>query len=489
MKKIFTNKFINNPKLCYQNNENLDTNKQYPEEFKIVENQNYYLTFKDIYKKDLNKLKREVLLEKENRNIREILANFNKKCENKEWVDYLLKNSLFSPNELKRIGVLLAIFAYQIQKSKKTANYFENIIKNFTNFLSQKKPTENSAKNLRNLLVNLEKKILNSNESKENLKVSEKDLIILQTREKIGLALGGGGIAGIAHIGVLKVLEEANIPVNMISGASMGALIGSIAASIIDKNGKISKEGISYMQAIIAELKTLDDIREKNNQGQTVIPLDKLLKNNQSITLKPQIPLFIQVKKESNGEVIFLSPTNSEETKLMAMASAANGKLFNLDPIEINGEKYSDDLKTSIKSTGPSMQNLTKNGATTIIDVGISLIDVILNRIYSDKKYRSNNKIIQYIKVKPIEGRGFLFNNGGNFGQENSSLTTTGVGEYWFKIGGKQIAKNKKDLNNEDIIPIPVNEYLKAGEKSARKMLPEIFNKIGLKPLTYNFSK
>jgi len=50
-------------------------------------------------------------------------------------------------------------------------------------------------------------------------------------RPKIGLALGGGGARGFAHIGVLKVLEEARIPVDMIVGTSMGGLIGCLYAS------------------------------------------------------------------------------------------------------------------------------------------------------------------------------------------------------------------------------------------------------------------
>lgn len=48
------------------------------------------------------------------------------------------------------------------------------------------------------------------------------------TRSKIGLVLSGGGAKGVAHIGVLKVLEEAEIPIDYISGTSMGAIIGGL---------------------------------------------------------------------------------------------------------------------------------------------------------------------------------------------------------------------------------------------------------------------
>jgi NTE family protein len=48
---------------------------------------------------------------------------------------------------------------------------------------------------------------------------------------KIGLALGGGFARGLAHIGVLKVLEEENIPVDYIAGTSVGAVIGAAYCS------------------------------------------------------------------------------------------------------------------------------------------------------------------------------------------------------------------------------------------------------------------
>ena len=62
---------------------------------------------------------------------------------------------------------------------------------------------------------------------------------------KIGLVLGGGGARGLAHIGVLKVLEREQIPISYIAGTSMGGLIGALYAA-----------GIS-LDAIEAEIKKL----------------------------------------------------------------------------------------------------------------------------------------------------------------------------------------------------------------------------------------
>ncbi len=48
---------------------------------------------------------------------------------------------------------------------------------------------------------------------------------------KVGLALGGGAARGLSHIGVLKVLEEHDIPIELIVGTSVGALVGGVYAT------------------------------------------------------------------------------------------------------------------------------------------------------------------------------------------------------------------------------------------------------------------
>lgn len=50
-------------------------------------------------------------------------------------------------------------------------------------------------------------------------------------RPRVGLVLGGGGSKGGAHIGVLRALEEMNVPVDYIAGTSAGAIVGALYAS------------------------------------------------------------------------------------------------------------------------------------------------------------------------------------------------------------------------------------------------------------------
>lgn len=50
-------------------------------------------------------------------------------------------------------------------------------------------------------------------------------------RPKIGLALSAGGVRGFAHVGVLESLDNAGLPIDMISGTSMGSVVGSLYAA------------------------------------------------------------------------------------------------------------------------------------------------------------------------------------------------------------------------------------------------------------------
>ena len=62
---------------------------------------------------------------------------------------------------------------------------------------------------------------------------------------RVGLALGAGAAFGLAHIGVLKVLERENIPIDVIAGSSMGALIGAFWAAGV-KAAELEKIFLEY---------------------------------------------------------------------------------------------------------------------------------------------------------------------------------------------------------------------------------------------------
>lgn len=73
---------------------------------------------------------------------------------------------------------------------------------------------------------------------------------LFKKKKKVMLVLGGGSARGVAHIGVLKVLDREKIPIDMIVGTSMGALIGaaySVGVSIAEMEEKASKFSVNKL--------------------------------------------------------------------------------------------------------------------------------------------------------------------------------------------------------------------------------------------------
>jgi len=75
------------------------------------------------------------------------------------------------------------------------------------------------------------------------------DLSIAKKRPRVGLALAGGFARGIAHIGVLRILRDEGIPVDVVAGTSVGALIGAAYCS---------GASLEHMERIARETKFTD---------------------------------------------------------------------------------------------------------------------------------------------------------------------------------------------------------------------------------------
>ena len=86
--------------------------------------------------------------------------------------------------------------------------------------------------------------------------------------KKIGLALGGGGARGLAHIGVIKALESAGINIDFIAGTSVGALVGGFYAATKD---------IKFLESEFF-----------NVRGKDILPIRKILMNQDGILFRNQ---------------------------------------------------------------------------------------------------------------------------------------------------------------------------------------------------------
>ena len=185
-----------------------------------------------------------------------------------------------------------------------------------------------------------------------------------QKKLKIGLALSGGGAKGIAHIGVLKVLEEAGIRFDYITGTSMGSIVGGLYAigynadsvSQITKsidwdyiiNDKIERKDLSIIEKQSYEKYILSlPIRERKiylpqgmHEGQNIsLLLSDLTRPVHDITdfNRFEIPFACIVANIETGKSEVL---NSGFLAEAMRASMAIPSVFT--PVEINNRLYVD---------------------------------------------------------------------------------------------------------------------------------------------------
>lgn len=92
-------------------------------------------------------------------------------------------------------------------------------------------------------------------------------------RPKIGLVLSGGGAKGLAHIGVLKVLEEEGIPIDYITGTSMGSIVGGLYACgySVDRIEKLTRS-INWDELLLDQISRRNiSIEEKDDFGKYIL--------------------------------------------------------------------------------------------------------------------------------------------------------------------------------------------------------------------------
>ncbi len=127
-------------------------------------------------------------------------------------------------------------------------------------------------------------------------------------RPKIGLVLGSGGARGITHIGVLKVLEKNNIPIDYIAGASSGAFVGAYYAlnRKIDGFEKIclgltKKKFLSFIDPINPKKALIAGNKIKKEIG-------KILEDKDFKDIK--IPLTVVAVNLENGQEVHIKKGN-----------------------------------------------------------------------------------------------------------------------------------------------------------------------------------
>lgn len=93
--------------------------------------------------------------------------------------------------------------------------------------------------------------------------------MVRKKRKRIGLALGAGGARGLVHVGVLKVFEQEEIPIDLIAGSSIGALVGAAYASGggADELGRKVEEYLESPEFQSSTMRAFESAHEKGDVG------------------------------------------------------------------------------------------------------------------------------------------------------------------------------------------------------------------------------
>ncbi|MBK5192847.1 MAG: patatin-like phospholipase family protein [Flavobacteriaceae bacterium] len=247
---------------------------------------------------------------------------------------------------------------------------------------------------------------------------------------KIGLVLSGGGAKGLAHIGALKVIEEAGIQIDYIGGSSMGAIVGALYAS-----GYSATQLDSIFHEINFNILIQDEVprsaktfyeKEETEKYVLTLPFDDFkisfpsgLSKGQNIynlmsrlTMhlgniqdfsKMAIPFFCIASNVETGEQVIL------ESGSLAKAVSASGAIPSVfSPVKIDGKLLTDG---GVTNNYPVIQ-LRERGADIIIGVDVqdsladrkqlrSVFDILtqINNFRTISHMRENIKLTDlYIK-------------------------------------------------------------------------------------------
>lgn len=177
-------------------------------------------------------------------------------------------------------------------------------------------------------------------------------------KKKVGIALGAGSTKGFAHIGVLQVLEENHIPIDLIAGSSIGAIVASIYAAGTDLH-------MLEKFALHMNMREYLDLGKPSAggliRGNRIEELIRLFTHRKNFD-ETRIPLYCVAVDAAHGELVAL---HEGAVSRAARASMSIPGIFM--PVEIDGRIYVDG--GVIERIPCSI--LRKNGADVVIAVDV----------------------------------------------------------------------------------------------------------------------
>jgi NTE family protein len=190
-------------------------------------------------------------------------------------------------------------------------------------------------------------------------------------KKLLGLALSSGGVLGYANIGVLQALEEMNVEVGLLSGASMGALVAVLSAAGLDSNA-IEAIALKYGAQAAAFLEPLAPVDRLTGPSRIRASLKKQLPVTVFEAL--QKPVYIAATDVQTGEAVIY---DKGEIWGPLSGSLCVPGIF---PVVKAGDRY---LLDGSMSLPVPVTELRKHGAMKVI--AVSLYDPLQDDDYKPR--------------------------------------------------------------------------------------------------------
>jgi len=253
-------------------------------------------------------------------------------------------------------------------------------------------------------------------------------------RPKIGLALGSVGSRGLAHIGVIKALEENNIPIDFIAGSSIGAMIGGFYAARLDIK-EIEEIALSINWRRIFSILFDPHLKQGLIGGEKLKTFIKNYINGKKFE-DCKIPFAAVATDLKTGEIVIL---NKGEMAQAIRASVSIPLVFK--PVEREGRVLADGGLSA-----PVPVEIVRNMGADIV------IAVNLDKHYCDEEYKpgwydiindSLNILRHHLALSNVANADMVIN------------IDVGKNNYWYQF-----------INGQDKIL--------TGEKAVKEILPKL---------------
>lgn len=204
-------------------------------------------------------------------------------------------------------------------------------------------------------------------------------------RKRVGLALSGGGARGFAHVGVLRVLEENGIEIDMIAGTSAGSIVGGAlatgmsAAEIYDlgkKVGWFNMTGFSYSPRGLLTNKPMGDFLAANlpvHQFEDLMkPFSAVaydMENSKAVVMKEHGDLITAIRASCAVPGVFVPVIDNEGRSLVD-----GGVVSPMPTKEVKKLGADVIIAVDVLSCGSSFRHTPKTLVGTFIQAAMTLV-------------------------------------------------------------------------------------------------------------------